>query len=80
MRGVHPLSFVINSNMKKEETLKDVIENAYESFCSRMWLDHCDENKAPLCITYTKEEYIKRNWIWLLDKYSKEVEEENASE
>ena len=49
----------------------------FKSFCSRMWLDHCDENKAPLCITYTKEEYIKRNWIWLLDKYSKEVEEEN---
>ena len=45
-----------------------------------MWLDHCDENKAPLCIIYTKEEYIKRNWIWLLDKYSEQVEEENVSD
>ena len=52
----------------------------FKSFCSRMWLDHCDENKTPHGNPISYEEYIKRNWIWLLDKYSKEVEEENASE
>ena len=55
--------------MKKEKTIKDVIENVYESFCSRMWLDHCDENKAPLCITYTKEEYIAKYKDWLKKQF-----------
>ena len=49
----------------------------FKSFCSRMWLDHCDENKTLYSNPLTYEEYIKRNWIWLLDKYSKQVEEEN---
>ena len=42
-----------------------------------MWLDNCDENKTPYGNPISYEEYIKRNWIWLLDKYSKEVEKEN---
>ena len=42
---------------------------SFDSYCSRMWLDHCDENKAPLCIVYTKEEYIERYYEWLLDKW-----------
>ena len=42
----------------------------FKSFCSRMWLDHCDENKTLYSNPLTYEEYIKRNWIWLLDKYS----------
>ena len=49
----------------------------FKSFCSRMWLDNCDENKTPHGNPISYEEYIKRNWIWLLDKYSKEVEKEN---
>ena len=49
----------------------------FESFCSRMWLDHCDENKNLHSNALTYEEYVKRNWIWLLDKYSKQVEKEN---
>jgi hypothetical protein len=34
-----------------------------------MWLDHCDENKAPLCITYTKEEYIAKYKDWLKKQF-----------
>ena len=49
----------------------------FKSFCSRMWLDNCDENKTPHGNPLSYEEYIKRNWIWLLDQYSKQVEEEN---
>ena len=52
----------------------------FKSFCSRMWLDNCDENKTPHGNPLLYEEYIKRNWIWLLDQYSKQVEEDNASE
>ena len=49
----------------------------FKSFCSRMWLDNCDENKTPHGNPISYEEYIKRNWIWLLDQYSKQVDEEN---
>ena len=49
----------------------------FKSFCSRMWLNNCDENKTLYSNPLTYEEYVKRHWIWLLDKYSKEVEEEN---
>ena len=49
----------------------------FESFCSRMWLDHCDENKTLHSNALTYEEYVKRNWIWLLDKYSEKTEKEN---
>ena len=49
----------------------------FKSFCRRMWLDNCDENKTPHGNPLSYEEYIKRNWIWLLDQYSKQVEEEN---
>ena len=49
----------------------------FESFCSRMWLDHCDENKTLLSNALTYEEYVKRNWIWLLEKYSQREEKDN---
>ena len=44
-------------------------ENDFKSFVSRMWLDHCDENKAPLCITYTYEEYVEKWYDWLKKQY-----------
>ena len=49
----------------------------FKSFCSRMWLDHCDENKTLHSNALTYEEYVSRHWIWLLDKYSKQVDKEN---
>ncbi len=55
------------------------MSDTYRSFCTRMWLDHCDENKAPFSITYTEEEYVEKYKDWLLDKYSKQVEKDNES-
>ena len=49
-------------------------EKEFQSFCSRMWLDHCDENKTPLSITYTEEEYKKEFNQWLLKKYAEQME------
>ena len=49
----------------------------FESFCNRMWSDHCDENKTLYSNALNYEEYVKRNWIWLLDKYSQREDEDN---
>ena len=57
--------------------MKDNIN--FSQFCSRHWLDHCDENKAPLCIVYTEKEYKIKFNKWLLEKYAEEMVEENAS-
>jgi hypothetical protein len=46
----------------------------FTQFCRRMWLDHCDENKTPLSITYTEEEYKKKFNQWLLQKYAEKME------
>ena len=40
---------------------RDVFQDKFAGFTTRMWLDHCDENKTPLSITYTEEEY-KKEW------------------
>jgi hypothetical protein len=49
----------------------------FKSFCRRMWLDNCDENKTPHGNPLSYEDYVNRYWIWLLDQYSKQVEKEN---
>ena len=49
----------------------------FKSFCSRMWLDHFDDNKNPHSNPLSYEDYVNRHWIWLLDQYSKQVEKEN---
>ena len=54
--------------------------NNFKSFCSRMWLDHCDENSAFGAIKLTEEEYIKTYNEWLLEKYAEQVEEYNVKE
>ena len=53
--------------------------NNFKSFCSRMWLDHCDENAAFGAIKLTEEEYIKTYNEWLLQKYAEQVEKRNES-
>ena len=53
--------------------------NSFKSFCSRMWLDHCDENSAFGSVALDKEEYIKTYNEWLLEKYAEQMEERNAS-
>jgi hypothetical protein len=43
----------------------------FEGYSRRIWLDHCDENKAPGCITYTKEEYTDKFNSWLVEEFIK---------
>jgi hypothetical protein len=42
----------------------------FEQFCSRMWLDNCDENKSFGSITYTLEEYTTKYHDWLMEKFN----------
>ena len=53
--------------------------NNFKSFCSRMWLDHCDENSAFGAIKLTEEEYKKEFNEWLLQKYAEQLEKKNES-
>jgi len=55
------------------------MNKSFNQFCSRMWLDHCDENSAFGAIKLTEEEYIKTYNEWLLKKYAEQVEEYNVS-
>ena len=77
--------------MKKEKTLKDVIENArwkwygvskekesemnvdtgqaFESFCSRMYLDYSDETSDPYSIRLEKKDYIAKYKDWLKKQF-----------
>ena len=41
----------------------------FESFCSRMWLDYCDENNTLHSECLSKDAYVERWHDWLLDKY-----------
>ena len=43
--------------------------NSFESFTSRMWLDHCDENNTPHSNPLTYEEYIEKWYDWLKKQY-----------
>ena len=50
--------------------------NTFISFWDRMWLDYCDENSAFGAIALDKEEYIKTDTEWLLQKYAEQLENE----
>ena len=41
----------------------------FESYCSRMWLDYCDENNTLHSECLSKDAYVERWYDWLLDKY-----------
>ncbi|SVE24934.1 uncharacterized protein METZ01_LOCUS477788, partial [marine metagenome] len=32
----------------------------FNSYCSRMWLDYCDENNTPHSNHMTHDEYVER--------------------
>ena len=48
-----------------------IISDSFDSYCTRMWLDHCDENNDPISIPnrLEREEYIERWHDWLLTKW-----------
>jgi len=55
------------------------MSNNFRSFCTRMWLDHCDENSAFGAIKLTEEEYTTTYKTWLLEKYAEKLEKNNES-
>jgi len=46
------------------------VSNTFEQFCSRKWLDYCDENKTAQSVFYTEKEFKKHFNKWLLKKYA----------
>ena len=47
------------------------IENDFNSFCTRMWLDNEDENLTLHAAgnRMTRDEYVERWYEWLLEKW-----------
>jgi len=41
----------------------------FDGFCSRMWLDNCDENKTPYGNPLTKQEYIDKWEDYLVERF-----------
>ena len=41
----------------------------FESYCSRMWLDYCDENNTLHSECLSKDAYVERWYEWLLDRW-----------
>ena len=51
---------------------KEVTEIDYfNSFCTRMWLDYCDENNDPLSAPnrLDRDEYVNKWHDWLKERY-----------
>lgn len=45
--------------------------DSFESFCTRMWLDYCDENNDPISAPgrMDREDYTEKWHDWLESKY-----------
>lgn len=41
----------------------------YNAYCSRMWLDYCDENNTILSEHLTKNQYVNKYAKWLAQRY-----------
>ena len=44
----------------------------FESYCSRMWLDYCDENNTFHSECLPKDEYTEKYHDWLLKNWKKD--------
>ena len=44
----------------------------FESYCSRMWLDYCDENNTFHSECLPKDEYTEKYHDWLLENWKKD--------
>lgn len=51
-------------------------EDTFRQFCTRMWLDYCDENSSFGSTTLSEKEYTKEHNQWLLQQYAKHKEEQ----
>lgn len=47
--------------------------DGFNSYCSRMWLDNCDENKHPGSKQLTLIEYKWEYHDWLAERYNNNV-------
>ena len=47
------------------------LQNDFDSFCTRMWLDNEDENLSPHASgnRLSRDAYVERWHDWLLDKW-----------
>ena len=45
--------------------------DTFKSYCSRMWLDYCDENNDPISAPnrLDYDAYVERWHDWLLEKW-----------
>ena len=50
--------------------MKDDIR--FSQYCTRMWLDNCDENNYAGATTYTKDEYTSKYHDYLTDKFKRD--------
>ncbi len=43
----------------------------FDSFCTRMWLDYCDENNDPLSAPnrLERESYVEKYHDWLMERF-----------
>ena len=48
----------------------------FKSFCTRMWLDYCDENKDFIAAQarMDRDEYVKTYHNWLKERHKKQNE------
>ena len=48
-----------------------MMSSNFNSFCTRMWLDYCDENNDPISAPsrLDRDEYVERWHDWLLEKW-----------
>ena len=57
-------------------------EDYFDSFCTRMWLDYCDENNDPISAPdrLDKEDYVTKWNDWLKEKYKEKYYYETTSD
>ena len=56
------------------KVMVDRAEAPFRSFCTRMWLDYCDEHNDPLSAPnrLDRDAYVAKYTDWLWQKYLKE--------
>lgn len=48
----------------------EIFSPLFSGFCSRMWLDHCDETKSMYATTQDYPEYVVGNLKFLIRRFN----------
>jgi hypothetical protein len=48
-------------------------QEEFDTFCTRMWLDNCDENKVAYGNPLPKQEYLYKWEDYLVERFQKET-------